>query len=97
MRANLRRLALVLSVALAASGCDGKLTGKTGPGGSPGGGTPDTPDVPPTPWEAVAPPVYLAKVKNLLTGVTLGAALGVPAQALEDNITQGKVVSAALA
>src|ERR1700758_4172841 len=69
MRANLRRLALVLSVALAASGCDGKLTGKTGPGGPPGGGTPDTPEVPPTPWEAVAPPVYLAKVKNLLTGV----------------------------
>ena len=30
-------------------------------------------------------------------GKTLGAALGVPAQALEDNITQGKVVSAALA
>ena len=29
--------------------------------------------------------------------ITLGAALGVPAQALEDNITQGKVVSAALA
>ena len=30
-------------------------------------------------------------------GKTLGAVLGVPAQALEDNITQGKVVSAALA
>jgi len=30
-------------------------------------------------------------------GKTLGAAVGVPAQALEDNITQGKVVTAALA
>jgi len=30
-------------------------------------------------------------------GKTMGAALGVPAQALEDNITQGKVVTAALA
>jgi hypothetical protein len=30
-------------------------------------------------------------------GKTLGAVLGVPAQALEDNITQGKVVTAALA
>ena len=30
-------------------------------------------------------------------GKTLGAALGVPSQALEDNITQGKVVTAALA
>lgn len=30
-------------------------------------------------------------------GKTLGTALGVPSQALEDNITQGKVVSAALA
>jgi hypothetical protein len=30
-------------------------------------------------------------------GKTLGAAIGVPAQALEDNITQGKVVGAALA
>src|SRR5262249_41273311 len=30
-------------------------------------------------------------------GKTLGASLGVPAQALEDNITQGKVVTAALA
>ena len=68
MRANLRRLACVLSVALATSGCDGKLTGKTG-SDTPGGGTPDTPDVPQTPWEAVAPPIYLAKVKNLLTGV----------------------------
>jgi len=29
-------------------------------------------------------------------GKTLGAAIGVPAQALEDNITQGKVVTAAL-
>jgi len=66
MRANLRRLACVLSVALAAGGCDGKLTGKTS---DPGGGTPDTPEVPQTPWEPVAPVVYLAKVKNLLTGV----------------------------
>jgi hypothetical protein len=68
MRANLRRLACVLSVALVASGCEGKLTGKTG-NDTPGGGIPDTPDVPQIPWEAVAPPVYLAKVKNLLTGV----------------------------
>jgi hypothetical protein len=66
MRANLRRLAFVLSVALAAGGCDGKLTGKTA---DPGGGTPDTPDIPQTPWEPVAPVVYLAKVKNLLTGL----------------------------
>jgi hypothetical protein len=30
-------------------------------------------------------------------GKTLGAAISVPAQALEDNITPGKVVGAALA
>ncbi len=84
MRTHLRRLACALSIVLAASGCDGKLTGKTGGsapgpagtpgggtpgGGTPGGGTPGTPDVPATPWEAVSPAVYLAKVKNLLTGV----------------------------
>src|SRR5262249_36028794 len=68
MRAHLRRLAFVLSVALAMGGCEGKLTGKTG-GNPPGGGTPDTPDVPQAPWEAVATPVYLAKGKNLLTGI----------------------------
>ena len=68
MRVHLRRLACALSVLLAASGCDGKLTGKTA-GNPPGGGTPETPEVPTTPWEPVAPRVYLTKVKNLLTGV----------------------------
>jgi hypothetical protein len=69
MLAHLPRLACALAVVLAGAGCDGKLTGKTGDpgaGGTPGGGTSD---VPVTPWEAVAPSVYLAKVKNLLTGL----------------------------
>ena len=74
MLAHARPLACALTLALVAAGCDGKLTGKTGPatpgpGGTPGGGTPGTPDVPPAPWEAVSPAVSLAKVKNLLTGV----------------------------
>ncbi|HZJ56454.1 MAG TPA: hypothetical protein VFD38_20085, partial [Myxococcaceae bacterium] len=70
MRVHLRRLACVLSMVLAASGCEGKLTGGGASGGDPpGGGTPGAPDVPLTPWEAVAPPVYLAKVKNLISGV----------------------------
>ena len=71
MHATLRRLVCVLSVLLAASGCDGKLTGKPGTGGgdTPAGGTPGNPDVPQTPWEPVSPAVYLGKVKNLLTGV----------------------------
>lgn len=70
MTAHVRRLACALALALVAGGCDGKLTGKTGgiaPG--PGGGTPGTPDVPQAPWEAVSPAAYVAKVKNLLTGV----------------------------
>ena len=69
MRAHLRRLAWVLSIVVAAAGCEGKLTGKSGGGDTPGGGTPGSSDPPPTPWEAVGPQVYLAKVKNLLTGV----------------------------
>jgi hypothetical protein len=67
--AHVGRLACLLSVALLAAGCNGNLTGKAGAPDTPGGGTPETPDVPLTPWEAVAPPVYLAKVKGLLTGV----------------------------
>ena len=69
MRAHLRRLPCVLAVVLAATGCEGQLTGKPGDGDTPGGGTPEAPEVPVTPWEAVAPPIYLAKVKSLLTGV----------------------------
>jgi hypothetical protein len=69
MRAHLRRLVCGLALVLAATGCEGKLTGKPGDGDAPGGGTPEPPEIPVTPWEAVAPPVYLAKVKNLLTGV----------------------------
>ncbi len=71
MDAPLRRLACAVCLVLAAAGCDGKLTGRTagGAAGAPGAGTPDTPDVPTTPWEAVGPAVYLAKVKTLLTGL----------------------------
>jgi len=69
MRVQLRRLVCALSVVLATSGCDGKLTGNTG-ANPPGGGTPENPEVPTTPWEPVAPRVYLTKVKNLLTGVS---------------------------
>ena len=77
MLAHLRRFCCALCLLLAASGCNGKLSGPGGGGpgggspggGSPGGGTPDTPGVPITPWEPVSAAVYLAKVKDLLTGL----------------------------
>jgi hypothetical protein len=51
------------------TGCDGKLTGKGSPT-TPTTQSPSDPDeVPITPWEQESAPVYLAKVKNLLTGL----------------------------